>query len=94
MVTLTHLMGLELSGWLYKPKNQMAGTIRDQLSWRPEGRSARLFAVISGVAGQGIGVSRRTCADRRSFGQKFVNLDNGELRVNGVKDIKAWLDIW
>jgi dipeptidyl aminopeptidase/acylaminoacyl peptidase len=26
------------------------------------------------------------------FGKKFVNLDNGELRFNGIKDIKACVD--
>ena len=26
------------------------------------------------------------------FGKKFVNLDNGALRFDGIKDIKSWVD--
>jgi len=40
----------------------------------------------------GIAVFAPNVRGSSGFGKKFVNLDNGALRVNGVKDIKACVD--
>lgn len=41
---------------------------------------------------QGIGVFAPNVRGSSGFGKKFVNLDNGSLRFDGVKDIKASAD--
>jgi dipeptidyl aminopeptidase/acylaminoacyl peptidase len=40
----------------------------------------------------GIGVFAPNVRGSSGFGKKFVNLDNGPLRVNAVNDIKACVD--
>jgi dipeptidyl aminopeptidase/acylaminoacyl peptidase len=86
--------GLELSGWLYKPKNQNGpGPYVISFHGGPEGQERAPFrGDYQALLGQGIGVFAPNVRGSSGFGKKFVNLDNGELRVNGVKDIKACVD--
>ena len=59
----------------------------------PEGQERAPFrGDYQALLGQGIGVFAPNVRGSAGFGKKFVNLDNGELRVNGVKDIKACVD--
>lgn len=94
LVTFKSFDGLELSGWLYRPKNQSApGAYVVSFHGGPEGQERAPFrSDYQALLAQGIGVFAPNVRGSSGFGKKFVNLDNGELRVNGVKDIKACVD--
>lgn len=86
--------GLELSGWLYRPKNFTApGPMVLSFHGGPEGQERPAFQVTyQALLAQGIGVFAPNVRGSSGFGKKFVNLDNGPLRFNGIKDIKACVD--
>jgi dipeptidyl aminopeptidase/acylaminoacyl peptidase len=94
LVTFKSFDGLELSGWLYRPKNQNApGAYVVSFHGGPEGQERAPFrSDYQALLAHGIGVFAPNVRGSSGFGKKFVNLDNGELRVNGVKDIKACVD--
>ncbi|MGB5782411.1 MAG: S9 family peptidase [Eudoraea sp.] len=83
--------GLELSGWLYKPGvgNHPYPTV---ISYHggPEGQSRPSFSyTFQALLSQGIAVFSPNVRGSSGFGKEFVNLDNGALRTNGIKDIEA-----
>jgi dipeptidyl aminopeptidase/acylaminoacyl peptidase len=83
--------GLELSGWLYEPTSgeKPYPTV---ISYHggPEGQSRPSFSyTFQALLSQGIAVFSPNVRGSSGFGKRFVNLDNGALRVNGVKDIEA-----
>ena len=86
--------GLELSGWLYKaPGATTPGPIVLDFHGGPEGQERPNFnATIQALLSQGISVFAPNVRGSSGFGKTFVNLDNGALRVNAVKDIKASAD--
>jgi dipeptidyl aminopeptidase/acylaminoacyl peptidase len=94
LVTFKSFDGLELSGWLYKPTKQNGpGPYVISFHGGPEGQERAPFrGDYQALLTQGIGVFAPNVRGSSGFGKKFVNLDNGELRVNGVKDIKACVD--
>jgi dipeptidyl aminopeptidase/acylaminoacyl peptidase len=86
--------GLELSGWLYRP-HAASGTAPFVVSFHggPEGQERPAFrSDYQALLSQGIGVFAPNVRGSSGFGKKFVNLDNGALRVEGVKDIKDSVD--
>lgn len=86
--------GLELSGWLYRPRGvgEPASYVLD-FHGGPEGQERPSFnATIQALVSQGIGVFAPNVRGSSGFGKTFVNLDNGRLRFNAVKDIKASAD--
>ena len=90
---LVHLKahdGLPLSGWLYRPKNGRGpGPYVVSFHGGPEGQEVPAFrADYQALLSQGIGVFAPNVRGSSGFGKAFVNLDNGPLRVNGVKDIR------
>jgi dipeptidyl aminopeptidase/acylaminoacyl peptidase len=94
LVTFKSFDGLEISGWLYRPKGQSApGAYVISFHGGPEGQERPGFrSDYQALLGQGIGVFAPNVRGSSGFGKKFVNLDNGELRFNGIKDIKACVD--
>jgi dipeptidyl aminopeptidase/acylaminoacyl peptidase len=94
LVTFKSFDGLELNGWLYRPKNQSGpGPYVVSFHGGPEGQERAPFrSDYQALLAQGIGVFAPNVRGSSGFGKKFVNLDNGELRVNGVKDIKACVE--
>jgi dipeptidyl aminopeptidase/acylaminoacyl peptidase len=94
LVTFKSFDGLELSGWLYRPKGQSApGAYVISFHGGPEGQERPSFrSDYQALVEQGIGVFAPNVRGSSGFGKKFVNLDNGELRFNGIKDIKACVD--
>jgi len=89
--------GLELSGWLYKPAGPSAGAapFPTVLSFHggPEGQERPFFnAQYQALLSRGIAVFAPNVRGSSGFGKRFVNLDNGALRVEGVKDIKDCVD--
>jgi dipeptidyl aminopeptidase/acylaminoacyl peptidase len=86
--------GLELSGWLYRPKD-VAGPAPVVLSFHggPEGQERPNFSsTYQALVARGIAVFAPNVRGSAGFGKRFVNLDNGALRENGVRDIKATVD--
>ena len=81
--------GLELSGWLYKPKSGSAPyPIVLSFHGGPEGQERPIFnSTYQALLSQGIAVFAPNVRGSSGFGKRFVNLDNGALRVEGVKDI-------
>ncbi|MEM0941590.1 MAG: S9 family peptidase [Bacteroidota bacterium] len=94
LVKFNSFDGLELSGWLYEPKTgpRPYPTV---ISYHggPEGQSRPYFSyTFQALLSQGIAVFSPNVRGSSGFGKRFVNLDNGALRVNGVKDIEACYD--
>ncbi|MDQ3747476.1 MAG: S9 family peptidase, partial [Acidobacteriota bacterium] len=86
--------GLKMSGWLYKPLGAK-GAMPVVLSFHggPEGQERPGFnGTYQALLMRGIAVFAPNVRGSSGFGKKFVNLDNGALRENGVKDIKATVD--
>ena len=83
--------GLELSGWLYQPKTGKK-PYPTVISYHggPEGQSRPSFSyTFQALLSQGIAVFSPNVRGSSGFGKRFVNLDNGALRTNGVRDIEA-----
>ena len=83
--------GLELSGWLYRPRG-VQGTAAYVLSFHggPEGQEQPSFSSdYQALLARGIGVFAPNVRGSAGFGKRFVNLDNGELRYDAVRDIES-----
>jgi len=94
LVTFKAHDGLELSGWLYRPPGA-SGPMPYVISFHggPEGQERPAFrSDYQALVGQGIGVFAPNVRGSSGFGKKFVNLDNGERRLESLKDIKACVD--
>jgi len=86
--------GLALSGWLYRPKSGQP-PYPTVLSFHggPEGQERPVFnSLYQALLSQGIAVFAPNVRGSSGFGKRFVNLDNGALRFDGVKDIQACVD--
>ena len=94
LVTFPAHDGLTLSGWLYRPQGQSGpGAFVVSFHGGPEGQERPVFrADYQALLAEGIGVFAPNVRGSSGFGKKFVNLDNGELRFNGIKDIKSSVD--
>lgn len=101
LVTFPAHDGLQLSGWLYRPKSltppgansSNSGAYVISFHGGPEGQERPAFrSDYQALLSRGIGVFAPNVRGSSGFGKKFVNLDNGELRFNGVKDIKSCVD--
>jgi len=86
--------GLELSGWLYRPPGAKGpGPVVLSFHGGPEGQERPGFSsTYQALLSRGIAVFAPNVRGSSGFGKRFVNLDNGALRENAVKDIKASVD--
>ena len=86
--------GLELSGWLYRPAGSTGpGPIVLSFHGGPEGQERPTFrSDYQALLSRGIAVLAPNVRGSSGFGKRFVNLDNGALRRDGVRDIQACLD--
>jgi dipeptidyl aminopeptidase/acylaminoacyl peptidase len=94
LVTFKAHDGLELSGWLYRPAGR-SGPAPFVVSFHggPEGQERPGFrSDYQALVGQGIGVFAPNVRGSSGFGKRFVNLDNGPLRFEGIKDLKDCVD--
>ncbi len=86
--------GVPLSGWLYRPKGVTGpGPVVFLYHGGPEGESRpALSGDVQALVASGLSVFAPNVRGSTGFGKKFVNLDNGPLRANGVKDIEDTTD--
>jgi len=85
---------VQLSGWLYAP-NDVDKPYPIVLSFHggPEGQDRPVFRPdYQALLSQGIGVCAPNVRGSSGFGKAFLNLDNGALRVDAVRDIKSTVD--
>lgn len=83
--------GVDLTGWLYLPKGATSA-VPMVLSFHggPESQERPGFnSTYQALLARGIGVLAPNVRGSAGFGKKFVNLDNGALRENAIKDIEA-----
>jgi len=94
LVTFTAHDGLQLSGWLYRPARQSGpGPFVVSFHGGPEGQERPAFrSDYQALVAQGIGVFAPNVRGSSGFGKRFVNLDNGPLRFEGIKDLKDCVD--
>jgi len=94
LVTYLAHDGVELSGWLYRPNGASGpGPVVFNYHGGPEGQSRPSMSdVTQALVARGITVFAPNVRGSTGFGKRFVNLDNGALRVDGVRDIKATTD--
>lgn len=86
--------GLELSGWLYRPRD-VKPPYPTVFSFHggPESQERPSFnTTYQAMLASGIAVFAPNVRGSSGFGKRFVNLDNGALRVGSVRDIKASFD--
>ncbi len=85
---------LELTGWLYRPRNATsAGPVVLSFHGGPEGQERPYFnSTYQALLAQGIAVLAPNVRGSSGFGKTFVNLDNGGLRYDAIRDIKACVD--
>ena len=86
--------GLTLTGWLYRPRDFVApGPVVLSFHGGPEGQERPRFnATYQALLEQGIAVFAPNVRGSSGFGKTFVNLDNGALRFDGIRDIAACVD--
>lgn len=91
-VTFKSFDGLELNGWLYKPASQ-SKPCPYVIDFHGGDYSASTPTdLYQPLLEQGIGVFSPNVRGSSGKGQTFGDLDNGALRVNAIKDIKACVD--
>ena len=82
---------IPLTGWLYRPR-QLQPPYATVLSFHggPEGQEQPRFRYdYQALLARGIAVFAPNVRGSSGFGKRFVNLDNGALRVNAVHDIAS-----
>jgi dipeptidyl aminopeptidase/acylaminoacyl peptidase len=90
LVTYTARDGVPLSGWLYSPLDAK-GPQPMVFSYHggPEGQSRpTLDTTTQALVASGISVFAPNVRGSSGYGKAFLALDNGPLRVNGVRDIE------
>jgi dipeptidyl aminopeptidase/acylaminoacyl peptidase len=94
LVRYTSHDGLALSAWLWLPKQWSSpGPVVLSFHGGPEGEELPGFrSDYQALLMEGIAVLAPNVRGSSGFGKRFVNLDNGELRVNAVRDIRASVD--
>ncbi|MGH7918922.1 MAG: S9 family peptidase [Candidatus Dormibacteraceae bacterium] len=81
--------GLELTGWLYRA-SERPGPVVLNFHGGPEAQELVTFSPqFQALVAAGISVLAPNVRGSGGFGKTFVNLDNGALRVNAVRDIRS-----
>jgi dipeptidyl aminopeptidase/acylaminoacyl peptidase len=81
--------GLELTGWLYRA-GAAPGPFVLMFHGGPEAQELATFRPLyQSLVANGIGVFAPNVRGSSGFGKTFVNLDNGALRFDAVRDIRS-----
>jgi dipeptidyl aminopeptidase/acylaminoacyl peptidase len=85
---------VELSGWLYRPPGHTSpGAVVLSFHGGPEAQERPDFnATYQSLLARGISVFAPNIRGSAGFGKRFVNLDNGPLRFDAIKDVKTCAD--
>ncbi|HEY9715578.1 MAG TPA: S9 family peptidase [Chroococcales cyanobacterium] len=84
--------GLPLTGWLYRSAAE-SGAVVISFHGGPESQERPVFNnTYQALLERGIAVLAPNIRGSSGFGKTFVNLDNGALRANAIRDIKACID--
>ncbi|MFN6933535.1 MAG: S9 family peptidase [Tsuneonella sp.] len=86
--------GLDLSGWLYKPKG-VSGPMPLVFAYHggPEGQARpTMNPDAQALVASGIAVFAPNVRGSSGFGKAFMAMDDGAKRVDGVRDIKSTTD--
>ena len=97
LVRYTAHDGLALSGWLYRAAGASGPGPRGHGLPRRAGRPGAPVLqqpTYQALLLRGISVFAPNVRGSSGFGKKFVNLDNGPLRADAVRDIKAASTTW
>ncbi|HEX2208052.1 MAG TPA: S9 family peptidase [Longimicrobium sp.] len=91
LVRYTANDGLALSGWLYRPAGASGrGPLVFVYHGGPDGQARPMMHdVTQALVARGISVFHPNVRGSTGFGKRFLNLDNGALRVNAIRDIEA-----
>jgi len=83
--------GLELSGWLYRlPGSRRPGPLVLSFHGGPARQERPVFRPdYQALLARGISVFAPNIRGSSGFGKRFMNLDNGPLRLNAIRDIRA-----
>lgn len=86
--------GLPLTGWLYRPRDAgPGGSLVLSFHGGPEGQERPLLnATYQALVASRISVFAPNVRGSTGFGRTFVDLDNGALRFDAVRDIKSCID--
>jgi dipeptidyl aminopeptidase/acylaminoacyl peptidase len=86
--------GLPLSGWLYSPKDgSKPFPLVISIHGGPETQELPTFhSDYQALLSEGIAVFAPNIRGSAGFGKAFVNLDNGALRFNAIRDVKDTAD--
>lgn len=86
--------GLELSGWLYKPKGAISPMpLVFNYHGGPEGQARPTMSPdAQALVASGIAVFAPNVRGSSGFGKAFMSMDDGAKRVDGVRDIKSTTD--
>ncbi len=86
--------GLTLSGWLYRAPGQAEpGPLVLSFHGGPEAQEQPVFnPTYQALLTSGLSVLAPNVRGSTGFGKQFANLDNGPLRFDAIRDIKACID--
>jgi dipeptidyl aminopeptidase/acylaminoacyl peptidase len=94
LVTFKSFDGLQISGWLYRPRDAQGPVpLVVILHGGPEAQERPTFlGTYQELVRHGMMVFAPNVRGSVGFGKRFTHLDNGALRFNAVRDVKAGVD--